>query len=470
MPLLRLPSSRSARAGASSELALPRPGLDRRSFLGLSAAGAAALALSACAGPSTAGGTTGASSSPAIDFTGVKPAAKITMWSNHPGGSQDVETEIVEKFNASQSAITVSLVTAGANYEEVAQRFQTALAGGGLPGLVILSDVWWFRYFINDSIIPLDSVLEAVEMDTDDFRPSFFADYQYDGAQWAVPYARSTPVFYYNKAHWATAGLPDRAPATWDEFGEWAPRLKAAGTGVMNAFQYPAMAGYAGWTFQNNAWGWGGSYSDGWDVTIDQQPVVDALEWMRQGVNVDRWAGITSNDQATDLASGAVSATVSSTGSLVGILESSTFDVGVGFMPGGPSATEPVCPSGGAGLGIPKDITPEEQLAAATFLKFLTSPENAVAFSGATGYIPTRTSADVSALVATAPQIQTAIDQIEVVRTQDYARAFLPGGDKAVADGVGRVLTQDEDPQAVLTEVRTQLEEIYTTDVEPLLA
>ena len=469
MPLLRLPAVRSARADAP-DLALPRPGLDRRSFLGLSAAGAASLALAACAGPSTAGGATNASASSALDYSGVKPASKITMWSNHPGGSQDVETEIVERFNASQSAITVSLVTAGANYEEVAQRFQTALAGGGLPGLVILSDVWWFRYFINDSIIPLDAVLEAVEMETDDFRPSFFADYQYDGAQWAVPYARSTPVFYYNKAHWATAGLPDRAPATWDEFGEWAPRLKTAGTGVLNAFQYPAMAGYAGWTFQNNAWGWGGSYSDGWDVTIDEKPVVDALEWMRQGVNVHQWAGITSNDQATDLASGAVSATVSSTGSLVGILEASTFDVGVGFMPGGPSATEPVCPSGGAGLGIPKGITPEAQVAAATFLKFLTSPENAVAFSAATGYIPTRTSADVSALVAAAPQIQTAIDQIEVVRTQDYARAFFPGGDKAVADGVGRVLTQDEDPPTVLTEVRAELEEIYTTDVEPLLS
>jgi sn-glycerol 3-phosphate transport system substrate-binding protein len=461
-------TSRHPRTARSSS-GLHLPALDRRSFLGLSAAGLGALALSACSGPSTAQGT-GPSSASALDFSGVKPAGKITMWSNHPGGSQDVEKSMVDAFNASQSDIEVSLVTAGANYEEVAQRFQTALAGGGLPGLVILSDVWWFRYFINESIIPLDSLLETVEMDTDDFRPSFYADYQYDDAQWAVPYARSTPVFYYNKEHWAAAGLPDRAPETWEEFGDWAPDLAAAGTGTQKVFHYPDMAGYAGWTFQNNAWGHGGSYSDGWDITIDEKPVVDALEWMRKGVNVEGWAGVTSNDQATDLSSGAISATVSSTGSLVGILESASFDVGVGFLPGGPAASSPVCPSGGAGLGIPKDITPEEQVAAATFLKFLTSPENAVAFSAATGYIPTRQSADVSELVTAAPQIQTAIDQIEVVRVQDYARAFLPGGDKAVADGVGRVLTQDEDPQAVLTDVRTRLEDIYASDVEPLLA
>jgi len=469
-PALFRPRPQSQNARTPGGLHLPDLALDRRSFLGLSAAGAGALALAACAGPSTA--SAGSSSTPsasAADWTGVKPAKEISFWSNHPGGSQETEQKLVDAYNASQSNTKVTLVTAGKNYEEVAQRFQTALAGGGLPGLVIFSDVWWFRYFLNDSVIPLDSLLKAVDVDTADFRPSFFSDYQFDGQQWAVPYARSTPLFYYNKAHWAAAGLPNRSPKTWQEFGEWAPKLKGASTGAQNAFQYPAIAGYAGWTFQNNAWGYGGAYSDKWDVTIDADPVVAALEWVRKGVQDDKWAGVTANDQAADLSSGAVSATVSSTGSLVGILKASSFDVGVGFLPGGPAATEPVCPSGGAGLGIPKDITPEEQLAAASFLKFLTQPDNAVTFSAATGYIPTRTSADVSALVAKAPQIQTAIDQIAVVRTQDYARAFLPGGDKAIADGFGRVVTQNEDAKTVLTEVKAQLTDIYTTDVKPHL-
>lgn len=450
-------------------LHLPERSLDRRAFLELSAAGLGALALAACAGPSTAGGLSSPSATSTFDWAGVTPAKEISFWTNHPGGSQDVEKTLVDTFNASQSAITVKLVTAGKNYEEVAQRFQTALTGGGLPGLVIFSDVWWFRYYLNQSIIPLDSLLTAVGIDTADFRPSFYQDYQYSGAQWAVPYARSTPLFYYNKAHWSEAGLPDRAPKTWEEFAGWATRLQGAGLGTQKVFQYPAVAGYAGWTFQNNAWGWGGEYSKEWDITIDSGPVVEALDWVRKGVQEDGWAGVTANDQAADIASGAVSATVSSTGSLVGILKAAAFDVGVGFLPGGPAATEPVCPSGGAGLGIPKDITPEEQVAAATFLKFLTLPENTVAFSAATGYIPTRSSADTAALTATTPQISTAIDQIAVVRTQDYARAFLPGGDKVIADGFGRAVTQNEDPKAVLTAVKGQLQEIYTRDVKPKL-
>ncbi len=52
------------------------------------------------------------------------------------------------KFHAKYPDIKVNLVTAGANYEEIAQKFQTAQAAkSGLPGLVVLSDVWWFRYF-----------------------------------------------------------------------------------------------------------------------------------------------------------------------------------------------------------------------------------------------------------------------------------------------------------------------------------
>ncbi|MDP1069367.1 extracellular solute-binding protein, partial [Klebsiella pneumoniae] len=52
---------------------------------------------------------------------------------------------------------------------------------------------------------------------------SLLADYLFQGKHYALPYARSTPLFYYNKAVWSQAGLPDRGPATWQEFDEWGP-------------------------------------------------------------------------------------------------------------------------------------------------------------------------------------------------------------------------------------------------------
>ncbi len=445
-----------------------RSNLDRRHFLGLAGLGAGAAALAACGGPSTAG-TADAVDTATIDFSGVKPAASIDFWTNHPGKSQDVEKAIIEKFHAKYPDIKVNLVTAGANYEEIAQKFQTSQAAKtGLPGLVVLSDVWWFRYFSNGSIIPIDGLVKQLDIKIDDFQKSLVDDYKYDNKQWALPYGRSTPLFYYNKDHFKAAGLPDRAPATWQEFADWAPKLKAT-SGAQYAYIYPALAGYAGWTLQNNLWGWGGSWSKDWDITCDSPQSVAALQWAQDSIYKDGWAGVSSKEAADDFAAGITSSTISSTGSLLGVLKAAKFNVGVGFLPGGPEAPSGVCPTGGAGLGIPSGISKEEQLAAATFLKFMTEPENTAAFSAATGYMPTRLSADMSAVLAATPQIKTAMDQLAATKVQDNARVFLPGADQEMAKAAAKILTQQGDVQATMTDLKKTLEGIYTKDVKPKL-
>lgn len=447
------------------------PHLSRRSLLGLAGLGAGAVALSAC-GPSTSSGSGSAASFDANgpSFDGVQPAKSITFWSNHPGNSEAVTRDIIAKFKA-QTGIEVNLVTAGSNYEEVAQKFQTAQAGGQLPDLVVFSDVWWFRYFMQDSIIPLGNVLKAAKVDTSDYRTGLFDDYQYKGGQWAVPWARSTPLFYYNKSHWKAAGLPDRAPKTWDEFAEWAPKLQAAKTGAQHVYEHAALADYAGWTLQNILWGYGGGWgsSDSFDVTCDADASVAALQYVQDSVYKGKWAGIASTSATDDLAAGACSAAMGSTGSLVGVQKAAKgkFDVGVGFMPGGPKVTSPVCPTGGAGLGIPKGSSRERQLAAAQFIGFLTNPENTVTFSQSTGYLPVRTSADTKALVAANPLIETAIKQLDVTRKQAYARVFLPGADQEIAKSISAILTQKADVKSSMTSLKSTLENIYTTQVKP---
>ncbi|HEV7870476.1 MAG TPA: ABC transporter substrate-binding protein [Modestobacter sp.] len=451
--------------------ALTQAALDRRRFLGLAGLGLSAAAIAACGGPSTSGGGGAAAATDTVDWSTVTPAKEITFWSSNPGSSQPVTQQIIDAFHASQSDIKVNLVTAGKDYEEIAQKFQTAQSGGQLPDLMVFSDVWWFRYKMLDSIMPLDGLIKAVDFDVADYREGLWADYTYDDAQWAVPWARSTPLFYYNKAHWAAAGLPDRAPETWAEFAEWAPKLQAAGLGIQHAFQQPALAQYAGWSFQNVLWGWGGGWSkkDSFDITCNTKESVAAMQFLQDSVYKNAWAGVASNDQVNDLTAGAVSATVASTGSLVTILKAATFDVGAGPLPGGPKETSPVCPTGGAGVGIPKDIPKENQLAAATFIKFLTSPENSATFSQATGYMPVRTSADTDAIIAAAPQVEVALKQLDVTRTQDYARVFLPGADQEMAKTCANILTSQADVQTELDALKKTLETIYTRDVQPNL-
>jgi sn-glycerol 3-phosphate transport system substrate-binding protein len=451
---------------AMNPIASP-PNLDRRGFLKLAGAAGVVAAAAACGGPSTTGG--GQAPTEQVDFSGVKPASTITFWSSNPGNSGPVTQQIIDAFHATNPGITVNLVPAGKNYEEIAQKFQTAQTGGSLPDLVVLSDVWWFRYYMQRSIIPLDSAVTAVGIDLADYRQQLVQDYQYNNAQWAIPWARSTPLFYYNKNHWSAAGLPDRAPTHWQEFAEWAPKLQAAGTGAQHPFQMPALADYAGWTLQNNLWGEGGAWSKDWDVTCDAPESIAALEFVKKATAPGSWAGVASVDASNDLSAGAVSATVSSTGSLAGVLKAAKFPVGVGFLPGGSKADKPVCPTGGAGLGIPKNVPKENQLAAATFIKFLTSPENTVTFALATGYMPLRTSANTTQLIAKSPLNKVAIDQLAVTKVQDKARVFFPGADGEMAKSCAAIFNQQADVAQTMAALKTTLGKIYDSDVKPNL-
>jgi sn-glycerol 3-phosphate transport system substrate-binding protein len=436
--------------------------------------GLGATALAACGGPNTGGGSN-ATSAAATDWSKVKPAAKISFMSSHPGTSQPIEQALIDQFQKANPDIKVDLITGGANYEEVAQKFQTSQAGNSVPDVVVASDVWWFRYTISSTIIPVDDILKAVSDKTGDYNTTLFDDYKYNNSHWAVPYARSTPLFYYNKDHFKAAGVPDRAPKTWAEFSEWAPKIQAANAsaqGYVHAYQYPALAGYAGWSLQNVLWGYGGGWSKEWDITCDSDASVKALQFVQDSIVKDGWAGVSSKDAVSDMTAGAVSATVSSTGDLVGTIKAATaknMSIGVGFLPGGPVSTSPVCPTGGAGLVIAKKTSPERQLASAMFISFMTNASSTAQFSAATGYMPVRTNADMTPVLAKTPEIQVALDQLKVTKSQDYARVFLPGADQEMAKSAAKFMNEKADVKDTMTALKATLEGIYNKDVKPKL-
>jgi sn-glycerol 3-phosphate transport system substrate-binding protein len=453
--------------------------LDRRHFLTLAGVSAGALLLAACSGPTISGGANPSASGTAKadmgpDFTGVTPAKSIDFWSANPGGSQAVTQQIIDAFTA-KTGITVNLVAAS-NYEDVAAKFQTAQAGdkSQLPALVTLSDVWWFRFYLQGQIIALGNALKAAKIDTADYSPVFFGDYTYDGAQWAVPFARSTPLFYYNKTHWKAAGLSETTPFTWEQFAsDYAPKLMAA-NGGKPAYEWGSISGYAGWVEQNLLWGWGGGWSKkgSFDLTTTSDAVKKALQFTEDSIYKGKWAAQAANDSGADLAAGACSATIESAGSFAGIKKSlasagNPFELGAFALPGGPVATKDVCPTGGTGVAIPAGIDKTKQLAAAQFIAFLTNAENTVTFSKATGYIPVRKSADSSSLD---PITQTAIKQSSNTRSQDWARVFLPGGDADMNTMIQTLTTQQADVASAASTLQGQLSTIYTQQVKPYLA
>lgn len=215
-----------------------RPTHAKRITTAVAALGVATLALTAC-GPTVGAGTADAASE--VDWASVEPAESISFWTNHPGGSQEIEQQLVEAFTE-ETGIEVEIVTAGANYEEVSQRFQTAQTSGDVGDLVVMSDATWFTNYVNDSLLALDDVFAAAGGDSSTYNETLFDDYLYEDAHFAVPYARSTTIYYYNKDHYAEAGLTE-APTTWDEVRENSQALVEAGVTDI-AFSFPPASDY----------------------------------------------------------------------------------------------------------------------------------------------------------------------------------------------------------------------------------
>ncbi len=428
---------------------------DGRTLRALAALTAAGLVLAAC-GPDTSGAESEAEE---VDVSGVEPADEITFWTNHPGGSADVENELIDKFTE-ETGITVNVVTSGANYEETSQRFQTA-QGSAEVDVVVLSDATWFPNYLNGSLVAVDDLLEEAGIDTSGYVDALYEDYLYEGSHYGVPYARSTPLFYYNADHYAEAGI-DAPPETWEEVAEVSQQLVDAG--VANAaFAFPPQDQYPAWSRANLVWGYGGSWSDEWDFSpLTSDATIEALEFAQEATG--SWATVSSGSPADDFSAGAVSQIVQSTGSLGGILESAAFEVGTAFLPGGP-AGEGQTPTGGAGLMIASDSTPERQLAAAMFAAFMGNPESTAAFSAATGYVPVHKDADMSDVYAQTPQFQTAVEQLERARVQDFARLFVPGGDLQLSQTLQRILTTDADVTEEMEALQAEIQDLYDSDV-----
>lgn len=430
--------------------------LNRRQFLALAAAAAGVTA--GCAG--MGGGGSVKSGSGPIDF-----------WSSHPGQSSAAERELIGRFQDRFPTLSVKLIDAGKDYDEVAQKFNAALIGTDVPDVVLLDDRWWFHFALSGVLTALDDLFGQVGVDTTDYVDSLLADYEFNGRHYAVPYARSTPLFYYNKAAWQQAGLPDRGPQSWSEFDEWGPELQRV-VGAGRSAHGWANADLISWTFQGPNWAFGGAYSDKWTLTLTEPATIAAGNFYRNSIHGKGYAAV-ANDIANEFATGILASAVASTGSLAGITASARFDFGAAPLLTGPDAA-PACPTGGAGLAIPAKLSEERKVNALKFIAFVTNPTNTAYFSQQTGYLPVRKSAvdDASErhYLADNPRARVALDQLPHTRTQDYARVFLPGGDRIISAGLESIGLRGADVTKTFTNIQKRLQVILDRQIMRKLA
>lgn len=431
--------------------------LTRRDFLRVAGGATAAIGLSACAGTGSAPSGQGGGEANTIDF-----------WSSHPGNSKETELKLINAFQSANSGLTVKLTDAGQSYEEVAQKFNASLAGGQLPDVVLVSDVTWFNFALNKQLAPLDELLSEANVDTSDYVDSLYNDYLFNDQHFALPFARSTPLFYYNKDLWSAAGLPDRAPKTWDEFRQWAPKLLQSVGSDKTALLLADGSHYLDWYFQGMVWSMGGAYSKEWTPTFTDPKTIAAGKFL-QDLAKQKITRL-SAAPATDFGAGLAACMLESTAQVGNLAKVATFPVGTGFLPS-PEGVKG-CPTGGAGTAIPVGISDERKKNALKFIEFLTNTKSTVTFTQATGYMPVRKSAlndpEEKAFLAKNKNSATAVAQLPRTRSQDNARVAVPGGGARIGKALDQIV-QGGDVAEVFGALNEETQQVIDSQIKPKL-
>ncbi len=270
-----------------------------RALAGGSGIAASALVLAACGAESGQGASGGQAGAGATrlgpnGFTFKQPV-QLTYWKSLEGPRHEAQVKLTDDFNASRSDVKVNLEHVG-NYAQAAEKLTAVLAANTPPDVMLLTvDTFMPGFARMGALHPLDEFAKAdksAKFDT--YVPGFIKNATVNGKVYQIPLARSTPVLYYNKDHFKAAGLPDKAPNTWDEVLSAAQKLTRAGAlqpdsadGSKLAFP---VAGYW-WTFQAATWAFGGKLSDDkFTPTVTQPETVQAMQFLADMVQRHRVA------------------------------------------------------------------------------------------------------------------------------------------------------------------------------------
>ena len=393
--------------------------------------------------------------------SGAAPAQQTTLTMYYPiavgGALTKVIDGMIEEFHKANPTIKVNAIYAG-NYDETRVRALSAIKGGQPAQLSVLFSIDVYDLIEQNLIVPFD---DAVSTDDErawlkSFYPALMENGQVDGKTWGIPFQRSTIVLYYNKDMFKEAGLdPNKPPKTWAELVEVSKKLTKDG-------QYGIMVpstGYPYWMFQAFAIQNGQVLmsDNGKKVHFDAPATIEALTFWRDLAakhKVSPEGAIEWGTLRQAFTQRKTAMMWHTTGNLTAVRAEAKFDFGVALLPANKRLGSP---TGGGNFYLFRGATKEEQKAALTFVRFMTAPERAAAWSIATGYVGVSpASYQTEALKKYAqdfPQAVVARDQLEhaVAEFSTYATARVR---EALSNAVQAALTGKQTSEAAMKEAQ----------------
>lgn len=385
------------------------------------------------------------------------------------GAAADTIEQLTAEYAAANPDVNITAIYAG-SYQDAGQKALTAARGGNPPQLSVLLSTQMFTLIDEDVIVPFDDFLSEEEKSDwiGGFYPSFMENSQTGGKTYGIPFQRSTPVLYWNKEAFAAAGLnPEVAPANWDEMVEMGKALTlkdSAGNVTQWGVRIPS-AGFPYWLFQGLSTPAGAilANAEGNKVNFNDPKVVESLEYLvalSAEHGIMQPGSIDWGPTPKAFFEGETAMMWTTTGNLTNVRNNAPFDFGVAMLP---AKERRGAPTGGGNFYLFKDSTDEQKDAAVDFVQWITAPEQAAAWSIATGYIAPRPDTwetqTMKGYAADFPPALVARDQLEyaVAELSTYENGKVT---QALNDALLAAISGEKSAKEALDEAQAKAERI----------
>ena len=374
----------------------------------------------------------------------ASPAQAVTdiMWWHAMSGELGRQLDkLAADFNASQSEYRIVPSYKG-NYTETVTAAIFAFRSRSQPAIVQVNEIATATMMAaKGAIYP---VFELMRDEQEPFSPAaylpavtgYYADVA--GNMLSFPFNASTPILYYNKNLFRSAGLdPETAPKTWPEVGAAAKKLRASGAVCGFTTSWPSWINVENFSaFHNLAVSTKANGFDGLDaVLVFNNPVMvrhiaQLVEW--QAGKVFDYSGRGTSAEPR-FQNGECGIFIGSSATRADIRANSKFEVGYGILPYWPDVESAPQNSiiGGATLWVLRDRPRAEYKGVAKFFGYLSKPEVQAAWHQNTGYLPiTRAAFDLTraqGFYDRNPGTAISIEQITLKPPTDNSRGVRLG-------------------------------------------
>jgi sn-glycerol 3-phosphate transport system substrate-binding protein len=318
---------------------------------------------------------------------------EIQWWYANTGVIADTIKKIIEDYNASQSKYKVTGTYKG-SYTETVNQTIAAFRANKQPEIVQVFEVGTQTMMMSGATYPVYQLMEeqGFKIDWSSYVAPVLSYYgDSSGNLQSMPFNSSTPIFYYNKDHFAKAGLKD-PPKTWQEVDTYITKLRASGQ------QCAYTTSWISWVHLENYSALHGipfaSESNGFKslktVLLFNGPKQVAHfellnKWLKEGSM--SYEGRSGTADAA-FSTGKCSMGTHSAGNIGNYTRQAKFAWGATVMPideGTPLRNSTI---GGASLWVMKGHSKEQYAAVADFFRYVATPPVQVFWHRSTGYVP----------------------------------------------------------------------------------